>query len=308
VPAAPTNLTGSVTDTLSLTFVLNWQDVSTTETQFLVQYRDSATLQWLDYAQLPANTTTYSDRGSPGVTEQYRVLACNAAGCSTPSNQVDLTFGSPQPLVITQQNIAAGDMRGSITAFGQPFVYWFDWDTNPSFFSYFSTSQTSGSSDGTYHDLIPNLTVDSEYFYRIAASTSFGTLYGDVVQMDVPLLNYTSPFSVTVCNGSTGGSGSPQPCPVNPSSTVITVEAYGPLGGASPYTAMEFYADSTTFLGTGTVSFVDDGSSGVRIWTWSYTWTPTALNPRTYFVEAVGISAVGARLRPGSVAVTVDID
>jgi hypothetical protein len=124
----------------------------------------------------------------------------------------------------------------------------------------------------------------------------------------VPPLNSVSPFSVTVCNGSTGGSGSPQPCPVNPSSTTISVESYGPLGGASPYTAMEFYADSTTFLGTGTVSFVDDGSSGVRIWTWSYTWTPTALNPRTYFVEAVGISAVGARLRPGSVAVTVDID
>lgn len=308
VPAPPANLTGSITDTLSLMFVLDWTDASSTETLFLVQYRDSASLQWLDYAQLPANTTTFQDRGIAGRTESYRVLACNAAGCSNPSNQVDLTFGTPLPIVITQSSTAAGDMRGSITAFGQPFDYWFEWSTSPSFFSFFSTNPIFRTSDGTFHEIISDLTVDSEYFYRIVALTSFGLVEGDIVQMDVPPINYASPFSVTVCNGSASGSGSPQPCPVNPPSTTILAEVRGPLGGASPYSAVQFYLDSSTLIGSGTPSFVDDASGGVRIWTYAFTWTPTGVNPQTYVIEAVGVSAVGALVHPGSVIVTVDID
>jgi hypothetical protein len=85
-PAAPTNLNANgQRNAIRLT----WNDNSNDEQSFEVQRNTTGVNgPWDTIASLPANTTDFRDRNYvEGVTYWYRVLACNAAGCS--SSNVD---------------------------------------------------------------------------------------------------------------------------------------------------------------------------------------------------------------------------
>ncbi len=84
LPAAPTGIAGTV---LSATQVrVNWTDASTTETSFTVGRRTNTGGvwgAWTDVAAPAANATSYLNAGVvAGRQYQYRLRACNAAGCS----------------------------------------------------------------------------------------------------------------------------------------------------------------------------------------------------------------------------------
>jgi hypothetical protein len=86
-PAAPSNLTARLKGS---TAELAWVDNSSDETRFEVQRSTGGS--FLTIATLAANTTKFSDLSVPRrTTYTYRVSACNAAGCSQPSNTASVT-------------------------------------------------------------------------------------------------------------------------------------------------------------------------------------------------------------------------
>ena len=62
---------------------LAWKDNSTNETSFIVQRAVLSTGPWNDIANLSPDTKAYRDNSViRGITYYYRILACNAAGCT----------------------------------------------------------------------------------------------------------------------------------------------------------------------------------------------------------------------------------
>jgi hypothetical protein len=87
IPAAPTNLTGSV---LSGGAHLTWMDNSDNETEFMIMRKEmGSTAGYATIAMPTFNTTTYHDAPlTSGKTYMYMVHAVNDAGESQPSNEV----------------------------------------------------------------------------------------------------------------------------------------------------------------------------------------------------------------------------
>jgi uncharacterized membrane protein len=85
-PAAPTNLNANGQGNM---IRVTWDDNSNNEQSFEVQRNTTgANGPWTTIASLPANIVDYRDRNYVGgVTYWYRVLACNAGGCT--SSNVD---------------------------------------------------------------------------------------------------------------------------------------------------------------------------------------------------------------------------
>ncbi len=83
-PAAPSLLRGAATSTTSIQ--LGWRDGSPNETSFTLARRSLAGTTWSAWATIstrPANATDFANIGlTAGTTYQYRLRACNAAGCS----------------------------------------------------------------------------------------------------------------------------------------------------------------------------------------------------------------------------------
>ena len=80
-PAAPTELRAVARkeDRIDLA----WRDNSDNENRFVLQRARNASGTWTFERELSANTTSHSDRGLDEETRYwYRVLACNAVGCS----------------------------------------------------------------------------------------------------------------------------------------------------------------------------------------------------------------------------------
>jgi hypothetical protein len=84
VPNAPSNL--HVKEHGKDQMDVDWRDNSNNELAFILQRALAANGPWTDIILLP-NTTKYSDTGLKSKTTYfYRVVACNLAGCSAPSN------------------------------------------------------------------------------------------------------------------------------------------------------------------------------------------------------------------------------
>jgi hypothetical protein len=91
-PAAPSNLTATPVNSIQL----NWQDNSTDEDGFHVDYALSAAGPWTQIADLGANTTSYLHTGglTNGVEYFYRVRAYNSNGTSAYSNVASAIEGA----------------------------------------------------------------------------------------------------------------------------------------------------------------------------------------------------------------------
>lgn len=89
VPAPPSGLVLTVTDSASGAIVLSWKDSSKTEAEFVIEVGNSD-YYWAPFDAVPANTEFLST--AVGLEEflYFRVAACNQAGCSSTSNEVDV--------------------------------------------------------------------------------------------------------------------------------------------------------------------------------------------------------------------------
>ena len=94
-PEAPSGLVAA--GVIETQVRLEWIDNSDDEAMFMVQRR-GPDADWTDVQTLPADTTTFVDRGLvPGATYDYRVRAASAVGNSRWSNAVTVTTLSPLP-------------------------------------------------------------------------------------------------------------------------------------------------------------------------------------------------------------------
>ncbi len=92
-PIAPTALGATVSQSYSGVINLSWVDNSNNEISFSVYRRPSGATTWtLLTDSISSNTTVYTDNTvTVGYTYNYKVIACNASGCSGDSNIVTVT-------------------------------------------------------------------------------------------------------------------------------------------------------------------------------------------------------------------------
>ncbi|MCB5247986.1 MAG: C10 family peptidase, partial [Candidatus Cloacimonetes bacterium] len=105
VPAAPSNLMANVVSWSQID--LNWQDNSSNETGFVIDYRRGTDLNWYFLVNLGADQTFFSDYTVwPGTSYTYRIMAYNTNGNSAYaySNLVN-TPPPPPPINLTTTNI-----------------------------------------------------------------------------------------------------------------------------------------------------------------------------------------------------------
>jgi hypothetical protein len=93
LPAAPSGLSASAASTSQID--LSWTDNSAGETGFKIERKTEAGGTYGEIATAAANTTNYSNTGlNASTTYYYRVMAYNAAGNSSYSNEAGATTPS----------------------------------------------------------------------------------------------------------------------------------------------------------------------------------------------------------------------
>jgi Bacterial Ig-like domain (group 2) len=304
-PLAPTGLVLVVVDSATRQIHLRWTDASKAETRFEIQVFDSlSTGGWVKRAEVPADATDYDATATPGVLDRYRVLACNAAGCSGPSNIVSVQFMLAPPVAITQPSITGTDMRGFVDGYGADVDVWFEFADNPQFMDAGTTYPESlgptGAVDYYYQlfDYPPNYKI----YYRVYAQNSAGITPGNVVVLTTPDLVLEPPPYTFLCNQVSACS--------NPSSVILSARVTVPIGGTSPYSDVFFEEGifPRNFLGSGTSTYVDNPSAGTRTYTYTYTFTPVNFPVGTYYVAVVGDTGPdGGTVFVGYIAFTVDV-
>lgn len=171
-PNTPTGLSASADGSDQID--LSWNDAGGNETQFRLERRVGGG-PWSQIATPSANTTTYSNTGlSSGVTYQYRVRACNDAGCSGFSSIASATTSVVAPT-------APSDLRVGPESPTQSHLFWFDQSGNETGFQIERREGSSGSwgliaspaANATEY-VNTGLTPVRTYTYRVRACNSVG--------------------------------------------------------------------------------------------------------------------------------------
>ncbi len=122
---------------------------------------------------------------SAGTTYYYRIVSLNGAGTSR--GAITSFPARPVPAVATAAATDVTDnaatLNGVVNPNGYATTAWFEWGTDPSFVSYSATPGSaigSGTADLPVSRQVPGLSAGTTYYFRVAASNSYGT------QRDVP--------------------------------------------------------------------------------------------------------------------------
>ncbi|MBN2180179.1 MAG: S8 family serine peptidase [Deltaproteobacteria bacterium] len=102
-PEEPDNLGATTGSSSSIT--LTWAYNSEEETGFIIERRETGDALYQEIGSVPPNTETYRDTGlHEGTSYSYRILAYNAGGRSTYSNEAEATTNpeAPRSLVIEE--------------------------------------------------------------------------------------------------------------------------------------------------------------------------------------------------------------
>jgi hypothetical protein len=174
VPATPTGLTA--TATAATTIVLAWTDVATTESGYAVE-RAPDGVSFGQIADLPANTTGYSDTGRAGSTQYwYRVRAYNVSGPSGYSNTATATT----PAVSTAPSAPTG-LTATPAAAARIDLAWTDPATTETGFEVERATAAAGpfaqiavkAANATAHSDLA-VTPGTPYWYRVRAVNASG--------------------------------------------------------------------------------------------------------------------------------------
>jgi len=172
-PASPSGLGATATGTASIQ--LTWTDNAGDEINVKVERKTTAGGSYSQIATLPANSVSYGDSGlSSNTTYFYRVSACNAGGCSAPSNEDDATTWDVPPAAPT--SLTATATGGTTIDVG-----WTDNSGNETGFRVqrkegaagtYSTVATRPANATSYSD--SGLSLSTTYYYRVVAFNGSG--------------------------------------------------------------------------------------------------------------------------------------
>ena len=177
VPAAPTNLTATAVSSSQID--LDWDDMSTNESGFRIDRRQTGSTTWtVPFASVGANVSAYNDTGLPAETRfYYKVKAYNAGGNSSESNQADATTLAVVPVPDPPTNLTATAVSSS-----QIDLDWDDMSTNESGFRIDrrqtgSTTWTVpfasvGANVSAHND--SGLPAETKFYYRVRAYNATG--------------------------------------------------------------------------------------------------------------------------------------
>ena len=170
-PAAPTTLAAVASSSSQIN--LSWTDNASNETGFELERSTDGT-NFTKIADMPANTTTYSNAGlNPATRYYYRIRAVNQGGSSAYSNTADATTADVAPN-------APARLTATAITFSSIALAWADLSGNETGF------QVERSTDGINFtkiaDLGPNVTTYqntglsflTKYYYRVRAINAIG--------------------------------------------------------------------------------------------------------------------------------------
>ena len=175
VPNPPAGLTATAVSGTRVD--LAWTDNSSDETGFRIE-RSVGTGGWTLLASPTANTTSFSDTTvSAGVTYNYRVQACSAAGCSAFSGVATATTPSTGGVPGAPTGITFTDVTASSLT-----VNWTAPTTGGTVAWYYVERRITGARDKVSGDLLPGTTSFADsglqsstpYRYRVLACNAAG--------------------------------------------------------------------------------------------------------------------------------------
>ncbi len=180
-PAAPSGL--AATQPTATSAALTWTDNSSDETGFKVQSSDGSA--WTDQPAAGAGATSATVSGlTSGTSYEFRVLATNGNGDSTPSNVAHVGSALAPPAPSGVAATAAGSTRVLVT--------WTDASTNETGFEVahrigagawtVALTAAADAESATVTGLSPSTTYD----LRVAATNANGSNAGNVVSLTMP--------------------------------------------------------------------------------------------------------------------------
>jgi predicted phage tail protein len=175
-PAAPTGVAATMVSATELTVV--WTDASLDETHFQVNRRASVDGVWGVWAvlpSLPADATSFDESGlAPATRYQYRVRACNAAGCSAYVASTGVATGYPpaSPASLAGEGVPDEVVLVWPAASGAPTRYDLQRSVRDGTWSAWSPIATLGGGATGHTD--GGVTEGSQYRYRIRACNAAG--------------------------------------------------------------------------------------------------------------------------------------
>jgi hypothetical protein len=186
-------------------------------------------------------------------------VACNAAGCSPPSNTVMITFAGGPPTAITLATLTGTELVGSTDADGELHEWWFQYHGDPNFVDPNITEPVTTIDGGIKVAPLNDLGSKELVYYRVVAQNAAGTTFGSIFSLVAPELEAQSPSTPTVCNLGTS-------CGSNPPTITFTAISTGPVyTHPNPFQFVSFELEFPfASLGSGSVAVVDDPIDGVR--------------------------------------------
>ncbi|MEM7144637.1 MAG: fibronectin type III domain-containing protein [Verrucomicrobiota bacterium] len=185
VPAAPTNLLATAQSGTEVD--VTWNDVSL-ESSYTVQRRLGPAGSWTTVADLPANSTSYSDSNlQPDTLYEYRVMASNGIGDSSYSNIDSATTDAIPPTVPTLNTPVATALSVSLSWTNSDYETHYVAERSPGGANTWSAIATNTADDTTYVDnTVSPLT---QYDFRVKAVNNTGdSAYSNVQSVFTPAL------------------------------------------------------------------------------------------------------------------------